>query len=272
MTSMSMFSDIPDWGKPFVEPVHQYLFHLIGQSQDVDFIECTVHYTFTLAQHQLKGLTAEAQQEKLIRAWILQLAEEAFIRHLLRQLSVDPALYFEIMYIAFHQKVRLRIAALLKKAENDQDVEDCVQDTFMKVFHILESRVRVGAPMPVYPFVGWLYSVAWSVCHDYWEKQNQRNATFSLEEQTTLVEQMSENEQELPEIYAEIKEREAKVRACVDRLPEPCRSCMKLFYYSDLAIAEIATTQKLTPGQVKTCIYQLGVRRFRKLWSEENDE
>lgn len=272
MISMDTFSDIPDWGSQFVDSIHQYLLQLSGQSKDTEFIEYSLHNTFILAQNRLEGLSREQIQKTLTIEWLRQIAEEAFIRHLLHQLSAGPSLYFELVYSTFQQRMRRRIAALLQKSENDPDVEDCVQDTFMKVFHILEVRAKQGVPMPVYPLIGWLYSVARSVCHDYWEKQKQRNATFSLEEQTTLVEQESEDEREQPDIHAEIKEREEKVRACVERLPEPCRTCIKLFYYNDLSLAQIADHLKLSTGKVKTCIYQLAVRHFRKLWYEENYE
>lgn len=269
---MDALSPIPDWGGQFVDTIHQYLLQLAGQSQDTDFITCSLQSTFALAQARLSGLSIEERQKTLNIEWLKLIAEEAFIRHLLHQLSAGPWLYFELMYSLFQQRVRRRIAALLKKAEDDQDVEDCVQDTFMKVFHILDMRAKQGVPMPVYPFTGWLYSVAKSVCYDYWEKQKQHYTTFSLEEQTTLVEQESENEHEQPDIHAEIKEREEKVRACVERLPEPCRTCIKLFYFNDFSLAEIANRLNLSQGRVKTCIYQLAVRHFRKLWYEENNE
>lgn len=272
MTSMQKFTDIPDLGGQFVDTIYQYLFQLSGQSRDIDFIECTLYSTFTLAKTRIAGFPVDEQQKMITREWLLQLAEEAFTRQLLHRLSIEPTLYFELLYSAFHQKVRYSIAALLKKPENDTDVEDCVQDTFMKVFRSMENRVRQGVAMPVYPFTGWLYRVAQSVCYDYWEKQKHRPSTFSLEEQPTLLEQESENEREQPDIYAELKEREERVHACVERLPEPCRTYIKLFYYNGLALAEIAAQANLPIGKVRTCIYQLAVRRFRKLWYEENGE
>lgn len=271
MTSTDEFLETPDWGRQFVDDIRHHLLQLSGQSYDLSLVECALRRTFALAVAQVEGLPAEKRDEKITKAWLLQLAEEAFTRQLLHWLSIDPSLYFDLLYAAFQQKIRHRIAALLKKPEDDHDVEDCVQETFTKIFSSLTSKARRGQ-MPAYPFTGWLYSVARSICQDYWEEQKHGHLTASLEAQTAFLEQEPEDERRQPDMYVEIKEREEKVRACVERLPEPCRTCFRLFYYDSIPLAEIATRLSLPLGSVKTCIYQLAERRFRKLWQQESDK
>jgi len=268
---MDEFSDIPAWGGQFVDDIRHHLLQLSGQSYDMSFIVYSLRKTFALALAQVEGLTAEQRDERITRTWLLQLAEEAFTRQLLHWLSIDPSLYFDLLYAAFQQKIRHRIAVLLKKPDDDHDVEDCVQETFTKIFSSLTSKARRGQ-MPAYPFTGWLYSVARSICQDYWEKQKHERLTASLEAQTALLEQAPEDERRQPDMYVESKEREEKVRACIERLPEPCRTCFRLFYYEGLPLAEIAKRLSLPLGRVKTCVYQLAERRFRKLWQQESDK
>jgi RNA polymerase sigma factor (sigma-70 family) len=271
MTSTDEFSDIPEWGGQFVDDIRRHLLQLSGQSYDMSIIEYALRRTFALAKAQVEGLSAEKRDEKITKARLLQLAEEAFTRQLLHWLSIDPSLYFDLLYAAFQQKIRHRIAFLLKKPEDSRDVEDCVQETFTKIFTSLTSKSRRGQ-MPAYPFTGWLYSVAKSICQDFWEKQKHEHLTTSLETQTAFLEQAPEDERRQPDMYVETKEREERVRACVERLPEPCRTCFRLFYYDGLPLAEIATRLSLPLGRVKTCIYQLAERRFRKLWQQESDK
>ncbi|GHO98988.1 hypothetical protein KSF_090360 [Reticulibacter mediterranei] len=259
--------DIPEWGRQFVEDVRQQVTRLSGQTYDIDIIQCTIQKTFQLAIGQLEGLSVEQQKNKITKEWIAQLATEAFIQLLLNRLSLDPASHFGLLYAAFQQKIRHYIVSYLKKAEDDPDVDDCVQGTFIKIFHSLMNKRKRGQTL-VYPFTGWLYSVARSVCLEFWEKRK-KMGNISLNDPANPLEQVDEDKQRQPDLYLETKERNERVRMCIEGIPEPCRSCILLFYYSAFSLAEIATRLDISLSRVKTCIYQLAARHFRKLWLEE---
>jgi len=267
MTAMNELVDIPDWGQPFLDDMHQHAMHLSGQTYDMEIIRCTVQTTFQLAERQLEGLTQQQREAKTTKEWIIQLMGEAFIQLLLHRLSLDPASHFGLLYTAFQQRVRHQIMSYLKKAGDDPDVDECVQIAFIKMFHSLMNKKKQGQTL-VYPFTGWLFSVARSVCLEYWAK-NKREGTVSLNDANYLLEQVDEDRQRQPDLYVEAKERNERVRACIERLPELCRTCVLLFYYSALPLAEIATRLNISLSKVKTCIYQRAERRFRKLWLEE---
>jgi len=262
---------IPEWGKPFVEDIYSHILQLSGQAYDIGIIKYALLKTFTIATDQITGLSEEKRNEKITKAWLLQLADEAFIRQLLQRLSLDPQLHFDLLYTAFQQKIRQRIASLLQKAEDDPDVDECLQDTFIKIFRSLMSKAGRGQELE-YPLTGWLYSVAKGICHDYWEKQKSKTVLTSLEEQTILLEQADEDEYRTPETYVEIKEREERMRACIELLPEPCQTSVRLFYYDALPLTVIAERQNLPISSVKTYIYQLAKRRLRRLWMEGSKE
>src|SRR5260221_695547 len=101
MASMDELLYIPDWGKQFVDDISHHLLHLCGQSLDISIVKYALRRTFALAIAQIKGLSPEKRDEKITKTWMLHLAEEAFTRQLLHWLSIDPSLYFDLLYYAF---------------------------------------------------------------------------------------------------------------------------------------------------------------------------
>jgi uncharacterized protein YaaN involved in tellurite resistance len=142
-------ADIPEWGRQFVDDIRQQAIRLSGQTYDTNIIQCTIQNAFQLAVDQLEGLSATQQESKITKEWIEQLTAEAFIQLLLNRLSLDPASHFGLLYAAFQQKIRHYIMSYLKKAEDDPDVDDCVQGTFIKIFHSLMNKKSEARPSSI---------------------------------------------------------------------------------------------------------------------------
>lgn len=270
MTSTDESTRIPSWGVPFVENLRGHLARFSDQAAESSIISQALYRTFALAQAQLEELPEEQRNERIQEEWLFRLAEEAFVRQLFHWLSIAPELYFEVLYSTFQLRIRHHIMMLLQKPEKDADVEDCLQDTFMKIYNSLVSKARQGKEIAP-PFTGWLNAVASSVCKDHWAKQKEKQATDSLEEQTMLLEKVQDDEYQQPDMYLELKEREEKVRQCVEQLPEPCRDCIRLFYFEAHSLPQIARKLQISESRVRSCIYQLAERRLRKLWRREYD-
>lgn len=271
MSNRDELADVPEWGRPFAEDVYSHILQLSGQAYDRNFSKDTMQSTFVLAAEQLEGLSTEKRKEKLTKEWLLELAAETFVRRLIRCLTFEVDTYYDLLCHAYHQKLRHRLASLLKKAEDDPDVDECLQETLIKIYRSLLSKAERGQQLE-YPLIGWLYSVAKSICLEYWKKHKHKSATLSLEQDAGVLETMGMYEQSDLGVYIEVKEREEKIRACIEQLPEPCRTSVRLFYFDNLPLATIAERQNLPLGAIRTCIYQKAKRRLRKLWREESGD
>ncbi len=128
--------------------------------------------------------------------------------------------------------------------------DDLVQTTFMKLHRARESY-RPGSP--VRP---WLYAIAGHVRTDELRRRyGQRLALSSGAEDDDAferaVEQLSATTSVAPEAELQAAELAERVRAALDRLPEPQRVVVQLHRYEGLTFSEIATMIGSTEGAVK---------------------
>jgi RNA polymerase sigma-70 factor (ECF subfamily) len=146
--------------------------------------------------------------------------------------------------------------------------EDVFQNTFLQVY-VKSGQYEAGRP--VRP---WLYTIATNQAIDAL-RRNGRHQALSLDQQreeladgelSSLVETL-ESSAPGPLDAAQGQERNEKIRASVDRLPDFLRQVLLLAYYQGLKYREIADILGIPVGTVKSRLHAALVK-LQEAWSE----
>ena len=136
------------------------------------------------------------------------------------------------------------------------DARDCVQDTFLRVYHkVKEFRAEAA-------FSTWLYRVTVNVCVGQLRKRP-RTAAASLEDEN--VREMADDGPE-PWSGLEREVNEALVREVVAELPEDYRVVLVLRYFQNLSYEEMVQVLGYTLAQVKVKLHRAR-RAFARKWA-----
>ncbi|MCM1529451.1 MAG: RNA polymerase sigma factor [Alistipes sp.] len=127
---------------------------------------------------------------------------------------------------------------------NDQDAHDLVQDTYLTAFEKLE-QYRYDDN-----FKGWLHTIA---LHKYYNKRRSERPGIWEEIAEDIP---AEEELSCPEEYAENRELYRFLSKIIsDRLTEPQRLTVIMFYYDDISVSRIAELLECSQGTVKSRLY-----------------
>ncbi|MEI6091747.1 MAG: sigma-70 family RNA polymerase sigma factor [bacterium] len=151
-------------------------------------------------------------------------------------------------------------AVIRRMIQNEDDVEDLAQETFIKAFNALERF------QPGYPFAAWLYRIASNTCIDFLRKR--RFTTISISQSVSndedelyiQIEDMSNKADD----QMLIEERSTIIRNAIESLPEKYRLIINLRHESDLDYKDIAEKLDIPLGTVKAQLF-----RARKLLLDE---
>ncbi len=137
--------------------------------------------------------------------------------------------------------------------------EECVQDSFMKVW---QSSVQFDPQRG--PFVAWLVGIARTVAID---KLRQRGRQVAIAEPDSKEDTDNELLFSLPTDWQE-HERVNSLRFAVAALPPDQRQVIELSYYGGMSQSDIAETLALPLGTVKTRM-RLGMQKLRDAWLQD---
>ena len=131
----------------------------------------------------------------------------------------------------------------LRIVKNELDAEDVVQETMMKLHANLESIKDAQA------IVSYVNTIATRLCLVVLSRNKpeliERDSEFAL---SNLID---ENEEIIPEEYAEQKEQRDHIVSLISELSEAQRVVVVLYYYRQLPIKEIADTLEIDETAVK---------------------
>lgn len=141
---------------------------------------------------------------------------------------------------------------ILKMIKDREQVEDLVQETFVKAFDNLNTYSTN------YAFSTWLYRIATNHTIDYLRKKKLK--TLSIDEPMRTKD--GEMEMQLPDESAKTdrniirKQRQKIVRNAIDDLPEKYRKVIELRHMEEKSYQEIADVLDLPLGTVKAHIFR----------------
>lgn len=127
---------------------------------------------------------------------------------------------------------------------NDHDAEDLVQETYVTALEKLE-QYRFDEN-----FKGWLHTIA---LHKFYNKRRSLRPEIWAEDTADIP---GNEELSCPEEYAEDRELYRLLsRIIADKLTEPQRITVVMFYYDEMSIARIAQLLECSQGTVKSRLY-----------------
>ncbi len=166
--------------------------------------------------------------------------------------------------LALHQRYADLVYSVAYRVLGDTaTAEECVQDTFMKVWQsTLLFDPQRGS------FIGWLISVARHLAIDRLRQSGRHRK---------MVDERSLDDAEsgegrlalatLPDDWQD-RERARHLRLAIQDLPADQRLVIELSYFGGLSQAEIAEELKIPLGTVKTRM-RLGLHKLRDAWLRE---
>jgi len=141
---------------------------------------------------------------------------------------------------------------ILKMIKDREQVEDLVQETFVKAFDNLNTYSTN------YAFSTWLYRIATNHTIDYLRKKKLK--TLSINEPVKTKE--GDMEMQLPDETASTdrsiiqKQRQKIVQKAIDELPEKYRRVIEMRHMEEKSYQEIADVLDLPLGTVKAHIFR----------------
>lgn len=164
-------------------------------------------------------------------------------------------------YEFLQKKYKNLIYSLVKKMiKNDSDVEDLVQETFIKAYKALD-KFKFN-----YSFSAWIYRIASNNTIDFLRKR--RFDTFSIDKPIGNAEDENyfeiEDNSYSPDLGLMNEQKSDIIREAIDSLPENYREIIILRHEEELDYKAIAEQLDLPLGTVKAHLF-----RARKLLYEE---
>jgi RNA polymerase sigma-70 factor (ECF subfamily) len=164
---------------------------------------------------------------------------------------------------ALEKKYRGAITALIRRMMNNHpnDVEDLVQESFIKAFQ------AIGSFNNEFAFSTWLYKIASNHCIDFLRKK--RLKTFSIDQPIETkdgsVEYEIYDDSAAPDLDLHSRERAKLIRAAIDDLPEKYRLVIHLRHEEEMDYQEIADKLNIPLGTVKAHLFRARAMLYKKL-------
>jgi RNA polymerase sigma-70 factor (ECF subfamily) len=156
-------------------------------------------------------------------------------------------------YDLLQKKYRRIIAALIRRmVRNEDDVDDLVQEAFIKAYNAL-GRFQFD-----YSFSAWLYRIASNTCIDFLRRKRFNTVSINNPVKSSEDEQEYEIEDNtyIPDYDVLHEERRRALKEAVANLPENYRIIIKLRHEEEMEYAEISKKLDLPLGTVKAHLFR----------------
>ncbi len=138
------------------------------------------------------------------------------------------------------------------------EVEDIVQDTFLKAYSRLDSFQHQSS------FYTWLYRIATNTILDFMKRRG-RNPITTVEDPDVTVGEAPERNITRPDARLEAREISEITREVLDEMPEIFRTALVLREFEDLSYQEIADQLEISIGTVESRLFRARARFKQKL-------
>ncbi len=159
----------------------------------------------------------------------------------------------EIAYRTLLEKYERAVFSIcLRMVRNRDEAADLAQDSFIKVFAMLERY------NPSYAFSSWLFKITSNLCIDYLRKR--RIETFAMDEPISGDKGDIQRQYEAPDPDPETeyirKEKMERLSEAIENLPPHYRIMLILRHQENLSYEEIAESLDIPLGTVKARIHR----------------
>lgn len=140
-------------------------------------------------------------------------------------------------------------AMLLKYAGNCDDVDDLMQEAFMKAY------LKIGLYDPKYDFGAWIYTIARNTFVDF--ERTRKSIALNPENIPLENSTAQQTSAPTPEEYIINAQQRAQIERYIAMLPEDYRRLFELRFIDEYSYEEIAEKLDMKLGTVKTRIFRV---------------
>lgn len=161
-----------------------------------------------------------------------------------RALKKDHEAFSQLYYQTYDKNYYL----VLKLVKSEQDAEDILQDTYIKILEKLSQYQYKGESS----FAAWTSTIASNTALDFLRKKRPILFSELAENEEFTFDAADESVEFQPEKQYDKKETSEIVSMLLSELAEEQRICILLFYLQDLSIKEIAEQCQCSENTVKS--------------------
>lgn len=140
-------------------------------------------------------------------------------------------------------------AMLLKFTGNSDDVEDLIQEAFMKAY------LKIGLYDPKYDFGAWIYTIARNTFVDF--SRSRKSNALNPQNLSPEIDNTAQSSSPTPEDYIINAQQRAQIERYISMLPEDYRQLFELRFLDEYSYEEIAEKLDMKLGTVKTRIFRV---------------
>ena len=140
-------------------------------------------------------------------------------------------------------------AMLLKFTGNSDDVDDLIQEAFMKAY------LKIGLYDPKYDFGAWIYTIARNTFVDF--SRSRKSNALNPQNLSPEIDNTAQSSSPTPEDYIINAQPRAQIERYISMLPEDYRQLFELRFLDEYSYEEIAEKLDMKLGTVKTRIFRV---------------
>ena len=133
--------------------------------------------------------------------------------------------------------------------DSREDMEEVVQDTFLRAFRKLDQLKDPAAFLP------WLQKIAINMCYRKYNRSKKREEALVYAEDLSNIDVAELNKEFLPENFFEDNEKQKELFSMIAALPKVQKKMVYLYYYVGLNTTEIAKVHGCTDGAVRNSLF-----------------
>ncbi len=168
---------------------------------------------------------------------------------LVRRVQQGERRAFDLLFLRYQHKVHALVSRYVR---GPQEVEDIVQDAFIKAYRALPRFRNESA------FFTWLYRIAVNTAKNHLVSRSRRPRSVELDAEQgdgrEVVEALTDGED--PEAALRRDELQQAVASAIAQLPKDLRSALTLREFDGLSYAEIAEIMECPVGTVRSRIFR----------------
>ena len=139
-------------------------------------------------------------------------------------------------------------STLLKFTGNSDDVDDLMQEAFMKAY------LKIGLYNPKYDFGAWIYTIARNTFVDF--SRTRKSNALNPQNLSSEIDNTAQGSAPTPEDYIINAQQHAQIERYIAMLPEDYRQLFELRFIDEYSYDEIAEKLDMKLGTVKTRIFR----------------
>lgn len=165
---------------------------------------------------------------------------------LARMVAEGNSAAFDALFARYRDNIT---AMLIKFTNNSDDVDDLMQEAFMKAY------LKIGLYKPEYDFGGWIYTIARNTFVDF--NRSRRNNALNPQNISLESSNTAQALAPTPEEYIINAQQRAQIERYIEMLPADYRQLFELRFIDEYSYEEIAEKLDMKLGTVKTRIFRV---------------